>query len=92
MNIYRLHFAMTICISNEIQYLCPVATAASCGMTLWNFTANHICPTAYKDILIAMDKVRLWRVDHFQFDIHNLMILLEIADDTNDNTMPGKPY
>ena len=62
-DINRLYLAMTICISNEIQYLCPVATAALCGITLWAFTINHIFGTAYKDILIAMDKVRLWSVD-----------------------------
>ena len=28
--IKRLYFAMTICISNGIQYLCPVATATTC--------------------------------------------------------------
>ena len=59
----RLHLAMTISISNEIQYLRPVATATSCGITLWAYTINHIFRTAYKDILIAIDKVRLWRVD-----------------------------
>ena len=84
---------MTICISNKIQYLCPVATATSCRITLWDFTINHIFGTAYKDILIAMDKVRLWRVDptkHFQSEVHNLVILIERANDTNDNTMPDK--
>ena len=92
-DINRLYLAMTICISNEIQYLCPVATATSCGITLWDFTINHIFGTAYKDILIAMDKVRLWRVDptkHFQSEVHNLVILIERANDTNDNTMPDK--
>ena len=49
--------------------------------------------TAYKDIIIAMDKVRLWRVDptkHFQSEMHNLMIVIERANDTNDNTKPEK--
>ena len=54
-DINRLYLAMTICISNKIQYLCPVATATSCRITLWDFTINHIFGTAYKDILIAMD-------------------------------------
>ena len=84
---------MTTCISNEIQYLCPVAAANTCGITLWDFTNNHLFGTAYKDILIAMDKVRLWRVDptkHFQSEVHNLMILIERANDTNDNTVPDK--
>ena len=39
--------------------LCPVAIATTCGMTLWAFSNNHLFGTAYKDILIAMDKVRL---------------------------------
>ena len=84
---------MTIYISNEIQYLCPVATATMCGITLWAFSNNHLFGTAYKDILIAMDKVRLSRIDptkHFQSEIHNLMLLLEGANDTNDNSMPDK--
>ena len=63
------------------------------GITLWAFTNNLIFGTAYKDILIAMDKVRLKRIDptkHFQSEIHNLMLLIERANDTNDNTMPDK--
>ena len=32
-DINRLYLAMTICISNEIQFLCPVAIATTCGMT-----------------------------------------------------------
>ena len=41
-DINRLYLAMTICISNEIQFLCPVATATTCGITLWAFTNNHL--------------------------------------------------
>ena len=92
-DINRLYLAMTTCISNAIQYLCPVATATLCGTTVWALTNNHIFGTAYKDILIAMDKVRLWRIDptkHFQSEVHNLMLLIEIANDKNDNKMPDK--
>ena len=84
---------MTICISNEIQYVCPVAIATTCGMTLWPFSNNHSFGTAYKDILIAVDKVKLWRIDptkHFQSEVHNLMVLIERANETNDNTMPDR--
>ena len=62
-------------------------------MTLWAFSNNHLFGTAYKDILIAMDKVRLWKIDptkHFQSEVHNLMVLIERANETNDNTMPDK--
>ena len=84
---------MTICISNVIQFLCPVATATSCGITLWAFSNNHLFVPAYKDIHIAMDRIRLWRIDptkHFQSEVHNLMVLIERANETNDNTMPDK--
>ena len=84
---------MTICISNEIQYLCPVAIATTCGMTLWAFSNNHLFGTAYKDILIPMDKVRQWRIDptkHFQSEVHNLMVYIERANEINGNTMPDK--
>ena len=84
---------MTICISNEIQFLCPVAITTTCGMTLWAFSNNHLFGTAYKDIFKAMDKVRQWRIDptkHFQSEVHNLMVLIERANETNDNTMPDK--
>ena len=40
-----------------------------------------------------MDKVRLWKIDptkHFQSEVHNLMVLIERANETNDNTMPDK--
>ena len=52
-----------------------------------------IVGTAYKDILIAIDKVRLWRINptkHFQSEVHNLMVVIEKANETNDNTMPDK--
>ena len=84
---------MTVCISNEIQFLCPVATATTCGITLWAFSNNHLFGTAYKDILKAMDRIRQWRIDptkHFQSEVHNLMLLIERANETNDNTMPDK--
>ena len=68
-----------------------MATATLWGINLWAFRNNHTFGTAYKDILIAMDQVRLWRIDptkHFQSVVYNLMPLIERADDTNDNTMP----
>ena len=68
-----------------------VATATTCGMTLWAFSNDHLFGIAYKDILIAMDEVRLWRIDptkHFQSEVHNLMLLM--AHKTSDNTMPDK--
>ena len=92
-DINRLCLAMTICISNEIHYLRPVATATTCGVTLGALSNNHLFETAYKDILIAMDKIRTWRIDptkHFQSEIHNLMLLIERVNDTNDNSMPDK--
>ena len=73
---------MTICISNEIQDLCPVATATTCGITLWALSKNLLFGIAYKDILLAMDKVRLRRIDptkHFQSEVHNLMVSIERA-------------
>ena len=57
-DINRSYLAMTICISNEIQFLCPVATATTCGITLWAFSNNHLFGTACNDILIAMDRIR----------------------------------
>ena len=62
-------------------------------MTLCAFSNNHLFGTAYKDILIAMDRIRQWRIDptkHFQSEVHNLMELIERANETSDNTMPDK--
>ena len=92
-DVNRLYLAMTICISNEIQYLCPVAIATTCGITLWAFSNNHLLGTAYKNILIAMDRIRQWKIDptkRFQSEVHNLMALIERANETNDNTMPER--
>ena len=92
-DINRLYLAMTICISNKIQYLCPVATATTCGIILWAFSNNHLFGTAYKNILVAMDKIRQWRIDptkHCQSEVHNLMVLIERANETNDNSMPER--
>ena len=60
---------------------------------VWAFSNNHLFGNAYKDILIAMDRIRQWRIDptkHFQSEVHNLMVLIERANETNDNTMPDK--
>ena len=41
----------------------------------------------------VIDKVRLWRIDptkHFQSEVHNLMVLIERANETNENTMPDR--
>ena len=48
-DINRLYLAMTICVPNQIKYLCPVATVTSCGMILWNFTNNHVFGTEHKE-------------------------------------------
>ena len=40
-----------------------------------------------------MDKIRQWRIDptkHFQSEVHNLILLIERANETNDNTMPDR--
>ena len=40
-----------------------------------------------------MDRIRQWRIDltkHFQSEVHNLMVLIERSNETNDNTMPDK--
>ena len=40
-----------------------------------------------------MDQVRLRRIDptkHFQSEVHNLMVVIERANETNDNTMSDK--
>ena len=68
-DVNRLYLVMTICILNEIQYLWSVAIATTCGITLWAFSSNHLFGTAYKDIFIAMDRIRQYRIDltkHFQ--------------------------
>ena len=38
------------------------------------------------DILIAIDRIRQWRIDptkHFQSEVHNLIVLIERANETN---------
>ena len=64
-DVNRLYLAMTIRISNEIQYLCPLAIATTCGITLWAFSNNHLFGTASKDILIAIYRIRLSLRDKF---------------------------
>ena len=70
-----------------------MAIATTCGITLWAFSNNYLFGSAYKDILIAMDRIRQWRIDptkHFQSEVHNLMVSIERVIETNDNTMPDK--
>ena len=77
-------------LAHKLKMLVITLLATTCGITLWAFSNNHLFGTAYKDILIAMDRIRLWRIDptkHFQSEVHNLMVLIERANETDDNTM-----
>ena len=69
----------------------PIYMSSGNSHYVWN--NNHLFETAYRDILVAMDRIRLWRIDptkHFQSKVHNLMVLIERANETNDNAMPDK--
>ena len=64
---------------------------------VWNnsvgFFQQSLIWNCHKDILIAVDRIRKRRIDptkHFQSEVHNLMVLIERANETNDNTMPDK--
>ena len=40
-----------------------------------------------------MDRIRLWRIDstkHFQSEVHNIIVLRERANETNDNSIPER--
>ena len=87
----RLYVALSIAISESIQYLFPMATDNENGILLWTSTIEHLFGSTYKDILDATDKLRRWSIDpskNLRSDLHTLSILITRVNETSKASFP----
>ena len=54
----RLYIAITIAISESLQYIFPIATSTRNGILLWDLSIQHLIGRTYDDILEASDRLR----------------------------------
>ena len=85
----RLYVALSIAISESIQYLFPMAT----DNEKWNnaMDIEHLFGSTYKDILDATDKLRRWNIDpakNLRSDLHTLSILIARVTETSKANFP----
>ena len=82
----RLYIAITIAISESLQYMFPAATSTRNGVLLWDLAIQHLFGTSYDDILEASDRLRRWHIDpskNLKYDLHILLQLLEKVNETS---------
>ena len=69
----RLYIAITIAVSESLQYMFPAATSTRNGILLWDLAIQHLFGTTYDDILEASDRLRRWHIDpskNLKYDLH----------------------
>ena len=69
----RLYIAITIAVSESIQYMFPAATSTRNEILLWDLAIQHLFGTTYDDILEASDRLRRWHIDpskNLKYDLH----------------------
>ena len=87
----RLYVALSIAISESIQYLIPMATDNKNGILLWVSIIEHLFGSTYKDILEATDKLRRWSIDpskNLRSNLHTLSILITRVNETSKASFP----
>ena len=84
----RLYIAITIAISESLQYMFPAATSTRNGVLLWDLAIQHLFGTSYDDILEASDRLRRWHIDpskNLKYDLHILSQLIERVNETSQH-------
>ena len=84
----RLYIAITIAISESLQYMFPAATSTRNGVLLWDLAIQHLFGTSYDDILEASDRLRRWHIDpskNLKHDLHILSQLIERVNETSQH-------
>ena len=81
----RLYIAITIALSENLQYMLPIATATRNGILLWNLSIQHLFGSTYDDILEASDRLCRWHIDptkNLKYDLHILSQLIIRVNET----------
>ena len=86
----RLYIAMTIAISENLQFMFPQATVARNGKLLWELAIKHLFGNTSNNILEATDKLRRWHIDpskNVKTELLKLSQLIERVNETLDSKM-----
>ena len=84
----RLYIAITIAVSESLQYMFPIAKSTRNGIVLWDLSIQHLFGTTYDDILEASDRLRRWHIDpskNLKYDLYLLSQLIERVNETSQH-------
>ena len=84
----RLYIAITIAVSESLQYIFPAATSTRNGILLWDLAIQHLFGTTYDGILEASNRLRRWHIDpskNLKYDLHILSQLIERVNETSQH-------
>ena len=87
----RLYIAITIVISETLQFMFQNATQQRNGVLLWQLTIHHLFGSTYDDILEASDRLRRWHIDpskNLKSELHLLSQLIDRVNVTSQQDMP----
>ena len=87
-NSRRLYIAITIALSENLQYMFPIATATKNGILLWDLSIQHLFGSTYDDIWEASNRLRRWHIDpskNLKYDSHILSQLIERVNETSQH-------
>ena len=87
-NLRRLYIAITIALSENLQYMFPIATATKNGILLWDLSIQHLFGSTYDDIWEASNRLRRWHIDpskNLKYDSHILSQLIERVNETSQH-------
>ena len=90
-NSRRLYIAITIAISETLQFMFPNATQQRNGVLLWQLTIHHLFGSTHDDILEASDRLRHWHIDpskNLKSELHLLSQLIDRVNETSQHDMP----
>ena len=84
----RLYIAITITLSENLQYMVPIATATRNGTLPWDLSIQHLFGSAYDDFLEASDRLRRRHIDpskNLKYYLHILSQLIERVNQTSQH-------
>ena len=87
----RIYIAITIVISETLQFMFQNATQQRNGVLLWQLTIHHLFASTYDDILEASDRLRRWHIDpskNLKSELHLLSPLIDRVNVTSQQDMP----
>ena len=84
----RVYIAITIAVSESLQYMFPTATSTRNRILLWDLAIQYLFRTTYDDILEASDRLRRWHIDpskNLKYDLHILSQLIKRVNETSQH-------